>query len=135
VTRATCLETIRLSWKVPLDNTPSFTDVIWLCLSTVREAIAAKLIAFYHVDGVRNPADILSKYWVYQQVWKLLRTLLFWRGDTIDVLDLEDAVKIKPRSRSLVSNGSGTSQSLGRYRLLPFGWMHYQSILGSETKV
>jgi hypothetical protein len=40
----------------------------------VRESIAVKSIAFYHVDGVRNPADILSKYWGYQQqVWKLLR--------------------------------------------------------------
>jgi hypothetical protein len=59
----------------------------------VREAIAAKTIGFYHIDGVQNPADILSKHWGYQQVWKLLRPLLFWPGDTVEILDLED-VKI-----------------------------------------
>jgi hypothetical protein len=51
-----------------------------LCFHRVREA---KIIDFYHVDGVRNPTDILSKHWGYQQVWKLLRPLLFvWPGDT-----------------------------------------------------
>jgi hypothetical protein len=55
-----------------------------LSFHRVREAIAAKIIAFYHVDGVRNPADILSKHWGYQQVWKLLRPLMFWQGDTIE---------------------------------------------------
>jgi hypothetical protein len=49
-----------------------------LSFHRVREAIgAAKIIGFYHVNGVRNPADILSKHWGYQQVWKLLRPLLF----------------------------------------------------------
>ena len=65
-----------------------------LSFHRVREAIAAKIIAFYHVDGVRNPADILRKHWGYQQVRKLLRPLLFWQGDTIDVLDLDIGVKI-----------------------------------------
>jgi hypothetical protein len=59
----------------------------------VREAIAAKIVGFYHVDGVRNPADILSKHWGYKKVWKLLRPLPFWQGDTVDILDFED-VKI-----------------------------------------
>ena len=58
-----------------------------LSFHCVREAIAAKIIAFYHVDGVRNPADILSKHWGYQQVWKLFEPLLFWQGDTLDILD------------------------------------------------
>jgi hypothetical protein len=37
-----------------------------LSFHRVREAITAKSIAFYHVDGVRNPADILSKHWGHQ---------------------------------------------------------------------
>jgi hypothetical protein len=56
------------------------TDIGNMALSfhRVREAIAAKIIGFYHVDGVLNPTDILSKHWGYQQVWKLLRpSLLF----------------------------------------------------------
>ena len=50
------------------------------------EAIAAKIVAFYHIDGVSNPADILSKHWGYQQIWKLLQPLMFWQGDTIDLV-------------------------------------------------
>jgi hypothetical protein len=65
-----------------------------LSFHRVREAIAAKIVGFYHVDGERNPADILSKHWGYQQVWKLLRTLMFWQGDTIDILDLGDVALI-----------------------------------------
>jgi hypothetical protein len=38
----------------------------------LEASIAAKIIGFYHVDGVLNPADILSKHWGYQQVWNLL---------------------------------------------------------------
>ncbi len=61
-----------------------------LSFHRVREAIAAKIIAFYHIEGVLNPADVLSKHWGYQQVRSLLLPLLFYRGDTIDILDLTD---------------------------------------------
>ena len=46
----------------------------------VREAIAAKYVAFYWKDGKTNPADILSKHWEFAAVWPMLRSLLFWRG-------------------------------------------------------
>ena len=52
----------------------------------VREAIAAKVVGFYHIPGETNPADILSKHWGYQQVWKLLQPLLFWQKDTATLL-------------------------------------------------
>ena len=51
----------------------------------VREAIAARIIKFLHIYGKSNPADILSKAWGYQQIWSLLRPLLFWEGDTLDL--------------------------------------------------
>jgi hypothetical protein len=51
----------------------------------VREAIAARIIKFLHIYGKSNPADILSKAWGYQQIWDLLRPLLFWEGDTLDL--------------------------------------------------
>jgi hypothetical protein len=50
----------------------------------VREAVAAKIIGFYFIEGKNNPADILSKHWGYQQVWKLLQRLLFWQGETYE---------------------------------------------------
>ncbi len=51
-----------------------------------REAIAAGITRLYHVAGTTNPADILSKHWDYPSVWDTLRPLLFWRGDTGDLV-------------------------------------------------
>jgi hypothetical protein len=45
---------------------------------------------FYHVRSAVNVSDILSKHWGYQQAWPLLRPLLFWKGDTKDLIDLEE---------------------------------------------
>jgi len=58
-----------------------------LSFHRVREAIAARIIAFYHIAGEINPADILSKHWGYRQVWPLLKAVMFWQGDTIDLVD------------------------------------------------
>ena len=52
----------------------------------VREAIAAHIMAFHHIPGADNPADILSKHWEYSAVWKQLQALLFWQGDTANTL-------------------------------------------------
>jgi hypothetical protein len=57
-----------------------------LSFHRVREAIAAGMVIFTHIDGRINPADILSKHWGYQQVWPNLRPLLFWAGDTLKTL-------------------------------------------------
>ena len=59
---------------------------IALSFHRVREAIAAGIIKFIHIPGDQNPADICSKHWGYQQVWKMLKALLFWEGDTMDII-------------------------------------------------
>jgi len=51
----------------------------------VREAIAAKIVRFHHIAGDMNPADILSKHWGYQQIWPVLKPILFWQGDTMTI--------------------------------------------------
>ena len=51
----------------------------------VREAIAAKIVRFYHIPGVENPADALSEHWGYQAVWPVLRPLLFWKVEVGDI--------------------------------------------------
>lgn len=51
----------------------------------VREAIAGKLLQFHWIESDKNPADILSKHWGYQQIWGLMKPLLFWYGDTESV--------------------------------------------------
>jgi hypothetical protein len=56
-----------------------------LSFHRVREAVASGMIKFSFISGKFNPADILSKHWGYVQVWDLLRPLLFWAGDTLNV--------------------------------------------------
>jgi hypothetical protein len=58
-----------------------------LSFHRVREAIAAKYISLYHLSGEFNPADILTKHWGYQQIWRLLQPLLFYQGDTAELFD------------------------------------------------
>ena len=52
----------------------------------VREAMAAKTIAYYHIRSECNPSDMLSKNWGFSTTWPLLRPLLFWEGDTIHMI-------------------------------------------------
>ncbi len=51
-----------------------------------REAVASDAVNFYHIPGAINPADILSKHWGYQQVWTMMQPILFWKGETLDLL-------------------------------------------------
>ena len=60
---------------------------IALSFHRVREAIASKMVSFHFIPGVTNPADILSKHWGYSQIWSTLRPILFWEGDTADLLE------------------------------------------------
>ena len=63
---------------------------VMLSFHRTREAIAAGVVKFTHIYGKSNPADILSKAWGHQQVWHLLRPILFWEGDTADLVELEN---------------------------------------------
>ena len=51
----------------------------------VREAIAAGYVQFNWKDVKSNPADILSKHWKFASIWRLLKALLFWKGDTSEL--------------------------------------------------
>ena len=48
-----------------------------LAYHQVREAVAAKILGFYKIDGNKNVADILSKHWSHPQVYPMLQPLLF----------------------------------------------------------
>jgi len=54
----------------------------WVC-----EAVASHCISFMFIDGEYSPADILSKHWGYQQVWKILKPILFFGGNTADLYE------------------------------------------------
>jgi hypothetical protein len=51
----------------------------------VREALATGEYVYSFVNGKINPSDILSKHWAHKDVWPLLNTLLFWKGDTLNL--------------------------------------------------
>jgi hypothetical protein len=48
----------------------------------VREAIAAEILYFLHMDGKYNPSDILTKFLHWAKFWPLVQPLLFWKGET-----------------------------------------------------
>ena len=57
-----------------------------LAYHRTRWAIAAKIVKYFHVRGNTNPADILSKHWDHPSVWDTLKPLMFWHGDTADLV-------------------------------------------------
>jgi len=50
----------------------------------VREAIAAKVLDFLHIDGKTNPAGVLSKHCGHIDAWPHLKWLLFWQGAPLE---------------------------------------------------
>ena len=70
-----------------------------LSFHRIREAIASGLLAFFHIPGKENPADILSKHWGYSQVWPQLQALLFWQGNTFDLLRRREEKELKDEIR------------------------------------
>ena len=63
----------------------STLDKRWNALSyhKVREAIAAGVITFQHIDGKSNPSDVLTKFLPWNEFWPLIQPLLFWKGETM----------------------------------------------------
>jgi hypothetical protein len=57
-----------------------------LSFHRVCEAAASDMLKCFFIDGEFNPADILSKHWGYQQIWRTLQPLLFWQGDTAHLI-------------------------------------------------
>jgi hypothetical protein len=51
------------------------------------KTIASEILVFYFLPGENNPVDILDKHWGYTQIKERLKTLLFWRGDTANMVE------------------------------------------------
>ena len=52
-----------------------------LAFHRVREAIAAKLMAFYWIQSAYNLSDMLSKHWDHPSVYPMILKLLIARGN------------------------------------------------------
>jgi hypothetical protein len=57
-----------------------------LSFHRVREAVASGIVGFFYIPGDINPTDILSKHWGYSQIGERLKSLLFWKGDTANII-------------------------------------------------
>jgi hypothetical protein len=53
----------------------------------IREAMAAKIMWFIHMDGKQNPADLITKFLAFPEAWGFLEPLLFWKGETDIILE------------------------------------------------
>jgi hypothetical protein len=54
-----------------------------------REAVASKMVTFHHIPSELNVADILSKHWGHSQVYPILKPILFYQGDTLELIEAE----------------------------------------------
>lgn len=59
----------------------------------VREAIVAKILRFFKIDGKDNPADVLSKHCGHPQMWPHVQPLLFWMGSPLPEKGEDEGVK------------------------------------------
>ena len=73
----------------------------------VREAQAAKIVNFIHIDGKYNPADVLTKHMSSREWYELMKPLIFWRTRKQE----EQEEKISQPHRSEGSVGNDTMKS------------------------
>ena len=64
------------------------------------------MLGYYWIDGKSNPADVVSKHWGYAQVWHLLKPLLFYSGDTSELVDEVEKVESKQRKLDVTLESS-----------------------------
>jgi hypothetical protein len=51
----------------------------------MQEAIVSQY-TIMHMPGADNLANILSKHWAHQAVYRILRLILFFSGNTFDLI-------------------------------------------------
>jgi hypothetical protein len=61
-----------------------------LAYHRVREAIAAKMMYFLHMDGKENPADVMTKFLPWCTARAFIEPLLLWKGNTMEIAPHEE---------------------------------------------
>ena len=67
-----------------------------LVFHRVREAIAAKLMAFYWIQSAYNLSDMLSKQWDHPTVYPMILKLLITRGNITVIPKEAPNLKLQP---------------------------------------
>ena len=87
----------------------------------VREAQAAGIVRFVHIDGKENPADILTKPRSSRDWCRLMKPLIFWRhadlGSTVNV-EGSDSRSPLPAPPVLASGAPKQSEKLHLHHVL-----------------
>jgi hypothetical protein len=52
---------------------------------SIGEVTTAGILGLYFITGDDNPADILNKHWGYTQINDRQKSVLIWKGDTVDI--------------------------------------------------
>ena len=60
-----------------------------LSFHRVWEDISSNMVALYHVYGEHNPDNIPLKNFSCSKIWNIFHPLMFWMGDTMELLDLK----------------------------------------------
>jgi len=47
------------------------------------------MVTFNHIGSTINPADILSKHWDHSTIYPMLKPILFYRGNPLDLIEDE----------------------------------------------
>ena len=84
-----------------------------LAYHRTREAIAAGILRYHHIDGNKNPADILSKHWDNPSIWETLQPLMFrFKEDRKPEGTHQDDDKSSNDGRALDSNCESSDAAL-----------------------
>jgi hypothetical protein len=88
-----CLETIKQSSQTANSSIPHLSlskRHNALAYHRVQEIIAANILGYHWIYSKKNQADIVCKHWSYLLIWHLLKPLLFYSGNTQDLLDITE---------------------------------------------
>jgi hypothetical protein len=66
-------------------NTKLHKHHCMLSIHYIGEVITAGILGFYFITGDDNPAEIINRHWGYTEINKRLKSLLIWKGDTMDI--------------------------------------------------
>ena len=73
-----------------------------LAFHRVRDAIAAKIMAFYCIQSAYNLSDMLSKHWDHPSVYPIILMLLITRGNI--TLIPKEATEEKEKENHTIEN-------------------------------
>ena len=97
------------------------------------EACAAGVIYFIHIPGIINVADVLTKFLPWSTLKELVRSILFWKGETdLSVLKKEETPQEPRGVTGTQVNHTGRSGGAGQ-GVSPPEWLYPKEWVDTPT--